>query len=128
MKARNRKERRKRTDRHHIWFCRHDYNKGWAKKLRTHWYCTVEIPKDTLHRMIHHGMVQVPVPSAIAIQNALQQLQMLEKNGAIHPYDNAERRLYVLMALFECICPDTHAALKKQYLMVCKFYHSNPRA
>lgn len=118
----------KRKDRHHIWYYHHDYNKGWAKALRTHWYCTVEIPKDTLHKRIHRDVPMVPVPSTQVIQGALFQLQMLEKLGAIHPYDNIERRLYVLMALFECVCPDTHAALKKQYLTVCKFYRSCPKA
>lgn len=127
-KKRNREPKTaKPRDRHHIWYCRHDYNKGWAKALRTYWYCTVEIPKDTLHRRIHRDVSGVPVPSVQAIQGALFQLKMLEKFGAIHPYDNIEKRLYVLMALFECACPDTYNALKAQYLTVCKFYRSCPK-
>ena len=109
-------------DKHHIFYCRHDYNKGWAKTLRTHWYCTVEIPKNTLHRRIHHEVERVPVPAAVNVQGALFQLNLLEKFGAIHPYDNIERRLMVLMAVFDCCEPETHKALKKQYDIVRKFY------
>lgn len=113
-------------DKHHIFFCRHDYAKGWAKTLRTHWYCTVEIPKDTLHKRLHREVDRVPVPSACNVQSALYQLDLLEKFGAIHRYDNIERRLMVLMALFNCCEPKTHTALKKQYDIVRKFYKKTP--
>lgn len=115
-----------RKDKHHIFYCRHDYNKGWAKTLRTHWYSTVEVPKDTLHRELHHELERVPVPKALNIQGALFQLNLLEKFGAIHRYDNIERRLMVLMALFDCCEPETYNALKKQYDIVRKFYKKTP--
>ena len=113
-------------DNHHIFYCRHDYAKGWAKVLRTHWYCLVEIPKDTLHKRLHLELERVPVPSACNIQSALVQLDLLEKFGAIHSYDDIERRLMVLMALFDCAEPKTHKALKKQYDIVRKFYKKAP--
>lgn len=113
-------------DRHHIFYCRHDYAKGWAKTLRTHWYCTMEIPRDTLHQKIHRELGRVPVPAAYNIQGALFQLSLLEKFKAIHRYDNIERRLMVLMALFECVEPETYKALKKQYDIVRKFYKKAP--
>ena len=113
-------------DKHHLFYCRHDYIKGWAKTLRSHWYCTVEIPRDTLHKKIHHELERVPIPAAHNVQDALFQLNLLEKFGAIHSYDNIERRLMVLMALFECCEPETHKALKTQYDIVRKFYKKSP--
>ena len=115
-----------RKDKHHIFYCRREYAKGWAKTLRTHWYCTVEIPRDTLHQKIHRELGRVPVPRAVNVQGALLQLDLLEKFGAIHRYDNIERRLMVLMAVFDCCEPATHEALKKQYDVVRKFYKKTP--
>lgn len=114
-------------DTHHIFWCRKDYQKGWAKRLRDHWYCRVEIPMNTLHHRIHEEIPQVPTPRVINIKDALSQLEMLEKYNAIHPYDNIEKRLYVLMALFDCCEPGTHAALKQQYDIVRKHFYRNPR-
>lgn len=113
-------------DKHHIFFCRREYGKGWAKALRTHWYCTVEIPKDTLHKEIHGGVSCVPAPAPTNIQSALFQLDTLEKFGTIHRCDDIERRLKVLMALFDCCEPETHEALEKQYSIVRKFYKKPP--
>ena len=113
-------------DKHHIFYCRHDYNKGWAKTLRAHWYCTVEIPRDTLHKRLHRELERVPVPTACNIQSALFQLDLLKRAGAIHSYDNIERRLMVLMALFDCCEPKTYEALEKQYEIVRKFYKKTP--
>lgn len=114
-------------DTHHIFWCRKDYQKGWAKRLRDHWYCRVDIPMNTLHHRIHEEIPQVPTPRVINIKDALSQLEMLEKYNAIHPYDNIEKRLYVLMALFDCCEPETHAALKQQYDIVRKHFYRNPR-
>lgn len=114
-------------DTHHIFWCRKDYQRGWAKKLRDHWYCRVDIPMNTLHHHIHEGVSRVPPPRAISIKDALYQLELLERHGAIHPYDNIEKRLYLLLALFDCCEPETYNALKKQYDIVRKHFHRNPR-
>lgn len=115
------------TDRHHILWYRRDYGKGWAKKIRDHWYCSVEIPRDTLHHQIHYEVAHIPVPRVISIKSALQQLDLLEKFGGISKNDNIEKRLMVLMALFDCAEPATHSALKRQYKIACKFYNHDPR-
>lgn len=115
------------TDRHHLLWYRKNYSKGWAKRLRDHWYCSVEIPRDTLHKEIHHKIAHIPVPRVISIKSALEQLNLLEKFGGISKDDNIEKRLQVLLALFDCAEPSTHAALKAQYDIVCKFYHHSPR-
>ncbi len=113
----------KKTDRHHILWYRKEYSKGWAKRLRDHWYLRIEIPRDTLHRQIHYEVAHIPVPRVISIKNAIEQLTLLEKFGGITRKDNLEKRLLVLLALFDCAEPATHNALKKQYDIVCKFYN-----
>lgn len=130
MSKRTKKKTRKSPlykDRHHILWPQHDWNRGYAKVLRNHWYMSIPIPMNTLHRKIHHEIVRIPVPKGINAKCALFQLEMLDKHGALHPYDNIERRLMVIMALFECCEPETFNALKKQRDIVRKFYHSSPR-
>lgn len=117
----------KSTDRHHLLWYREDYSKGWAKRLRDHWYCSVDIPRDTLHKEIHDEITHIPVPRVVNIKTALQQLSLLEKFGGISKDDCVKKRLIVLLALFEYVEPYTYAALKTQYDIVCKFYHPNPR-
>lgn len=109
-------------DTHHILWYKRDYSKGWAKRLRDHWYCRVDIPRDTLHREIHHQVEHVPVPRVQNIKDALFQLDLLERFGGISPDDPIEKRLKVLMALFDCCEPATHKALKKQ-LDICNSLH-----
>lgn len=116
----------KETDRHHILWYKRDYNKGWAKRIRDHWYCSVQIPRDTLHRQIHNEVAHIPVPRVINIKSALEQLSLLEKFGGITPNDDIEKRVAVLMAVFDYCEPKTHEALKKQYEIVCKFYKKTP--
>lgn len=113
----------KATDRHHLLWYKKDYSKGWAKRIRDHWYCSVEIPRDTLHRQIHYEIAHIPVPRAASIKNALFHLQLLENYDGIKPSDDIERRLMILCALFDCIEPKTYEALKKQYDLVCEFYN-----
>ena len=132
MKKKKRRRSMKRTstrykDTHHIFWCRKDYQVGWKKRLRDHWYCRVEIPMNTLHHKLHQEIPQVPTPNVQNIKDALFQLNMLEKYNAIHPYDTIEKRLIVLMALFECCEPETYAALKAQYEIVRKHFSRSPR-
>ena len=111
----------KQTDRHHIFWYKKAYSKGWAKMLRDYWYCTVEIPRSTLHRSIHYEVAHIPVPRTISIKSALEQLTLLEKFGAIHRNDDIERRIVVLHALFDCSEQRTADALKKQLEIVRGF-------
>ena len=113
----------KQTDRHHIFWYKKAYSRGWAKILRDHWYCTAEIPRDTLHRLIHYEVAHIPVPKVVNIKSALEQLALLEKFGAIHRSDNIERRIVVLHALFDCSDQRTADALKQQLEIVREFYN-----
>lgn len=110
------------TDKHHLFYYRKDYSIGWAKKLRNHWYCSLIIPKNTLHRYIHHNTKNIPVPRAPNIKSAIDQLELLESFGGISPNDSIQKRLLVLMALFDYCEPNTYEALKSQYESVCEYY------
>ena len=99
---------------------------GLKGSLRLHWYCRVYIPRDTLHRQIHDEVRCVPVPKDISIKSALFQLEMLEKTGAIDDKDSIEKRLKVLIALFECSDDPTADALKQQLEIVQRFYNEPP--
>lgn len=111
----------KRTDRHHLFWYKREYSKGWLKRLRDYWYCSLEIPRDTLHRRIHYEVSHVPVPRISSVKSAFEQLTMLEKHGAISRDDDIEKRLKVLLALFDCMEPETTKALEKQLKVVREF-------
>lgn len=108
-------------DSHHIFYTKISWNSVTANRLRSHWYCIVEIPKGTLHHKIHEAVRYIPVPRDIAIMEALEQLTILEDYGAIRPDDPIEKRLSVLVNLFDGTDKPTADALKKQYDVVCEF-------
>lgn len=76
----------------------------------------------SLHRKIHHEVLSIPVPRGVSCKTAFHQLQVLERYNAIHTYDNIEKRLTILMALFECVEPRTYEALKHQRAIVRKHF------
>lgn len=109
-------------DRHHIFFQKRFYG-GTLSEFRKYPYCVVLIPKNTLHHQIHSEVPNVPVPKVANAKNALAQLRTLYRYGAISDDDSIERRLVVLIALFECIEQPTADALKRQLDIVRKFYN-----
>lgn len=110
-------------DIHHLLWTRKSWKSGYIRELRMHWYCRILIPRDTLHKEIHHYIGSIPVPRNISAKSALEQLRYLEKYGGISPDDPIEKRLKVLIALFECIEDCTAEALKIQLRIVNKFYN-----
>lgn len=109
------------NDRHHILFIRREWNRGWASQLRLYPYCIVDIPRDTLHRQIHGHLAYIPVPRGNSAQEALKHLRYLQEYGAIGPNDTIEKRLRVLIALFDCTEQPTADALRKQLEIVQEF-------
>lgn len=107
---------------HHLLWYKKSYSRGWAKLLRDHHYCKVKLP-EPLHELIHHEVPFVPVPRASSIQDALRQLEVLEDYGALN--GGVRERLWVLMALFDCIEPKTYDALKTQYDLITAYEKTN---
>ena len=108
-------------DTHHIFFTKLSWDEPYAHKLRTHWYCIVEIPKKTWHHAIHEKVRYVPVPKKGSILTALGELTLLEDYGAIRPDDPIEKRLKLLANLFAGTDKPTADALEKQLEVVNSF-------
>ena len=106
---------------HHLLWQRRKWDRASLKVLRSHPYCIVEIPANTLHRRIHENLRQIPPPSQENAKRVLWHLDYLEKRGGIKPNDPVEKRLKVLIALFDCSEQPTADALRKQLEIVCEF-------
>ena len=110
------------NDTHHLLYQRRNWRNEALTALRDYWYCKAEIPKNTLHRRIHGLVSDVPAPKATNAKSALEQLRTLERYQVIHEEDSIERKLEVLIALFDCAEQATADALRKQLDIVHKFY------
>lgn len=114
-------------DVHHLCYYKKDWRKSFgASKLREFWYCRMPIPKDTLHRRIHTLVPYVPVPKSVNALAALEQLRSLERYDAIHDTDPIERRLMLLIALFDCVEQPTADAFRAQLEIAREFYIKKP--
>lgn len=118
---------KQKLDRHHLLWCRKDWNTGYAHALREHWYLRMTIPKSALHVPIHESVPNIPVPTSSSAKEAYAQLTLLETYGAIHKSDPIEKRLKLLIALFDCQEPETAEALKKQLRVVQEYNKKAPR-
>lgn len=109
-------------DRHHLFWMRNEWNKGELEKLRLYPYCIIEMDRDTIHRYLHNHLACIPTPKECSIERVLFQIKCLEYYGAIGPDDPIEKRLSVLIALFECSEQPTADALREQLRLVREFY------
>ena len=71
-----------------------------------------------MHRKIHENINQIPPPSQENAGSVLWHLRYLERFGGISDKDPIEKRLKVLIALFDCSEQDTADALRKQLNIV----------
>ena len=108
-------------DCHHILWQKNKWTQGSIRRLRDHHYCKIYIPRNTLHYFIHQSMVEIPVPREMDAKAALWHLQYLEDKGGISDKDPFEKRLLVLIALFDCASQPTADALRKQLEIVREF-------
>lgn len=112
-----------RCNQHHLFYIQKSWNTKKLKRLRAYSYCIISIPV-ALHERIHAEVHEVPIPMESSIDSAIDQLDYLSRYRAIKPTDNIEKRLGVLVALFECIEPETAEALKQQLKIVREFYRA----
>lgn len=108
-------------DCHHILWKKNKWNQGSLRQLRDHYYCKIYIPRNTLHYYIHQSMAEIPVPEEVDAKTVLWHLDYLEKYDAISEKDTFEKRLLVLIALFDCSSQPTADALRKQLDLVREF-------
>ena len=116
----------KAEDRHHLCYMGKRWKHGYCKALRNHWYMIIKIPKNTLHSYIHHCLQNIPPPKDNGAKEAYATLFTLERMGEIRETDSIERRLTLLIALFNLSDPLTADAFKKQLSIVRQFYSKPP--
>lgn len=114
------------NDTHHLCYQRKNWHNGIVTEFRDYWYCRIDIPKNTLHRMIHRRVDNVPAPKPTNAKNALEQLRKLELYGAIHEGDSIETRLEILAALFDCVEQPTADAFRRQLQVVREYNKKAP--
>lgn len=81
----------------------------------------IKVPRNTLHARLHHEIMWVPPPSGKNAKEAFEQLVMLERFGALHKEDSIEKRLGLLIALFDYAEPKTTEAFRNQLRVVKEF-------
>lgn len=113
-------------DRHHIFWIRKEWSKGELNKLRLHPYCIVSLRRDTIHIFLHTHLAYIPTPRPLIVKEVLHHLKYLEDYGAISLDDPIEKRLRVLIALFDCVEQPTADALREQLRLVYEFKKAPP--
>ena len=108
-------------DRHHILYQRVNWSRGALTILRQYHYCKVYIPRD-LHDRIHENVRNIAPPRLVNVIDALKQLHSLEMYDSINELDDFEKRLKVLIFLFDSIEPETVECLKRQLEIVREYY------
>ena len=111
---------------HHLCFIRRRWGNGYARAVRQFHYCQVELEKDRLHKYIHEQMSEVPIPRDIAAKNVYEQLILLDRQGVLHDNDPIEKRLMLLIALFDCIAQPTADGFRHQLEIVLSYKNRPP--
>ena len=106
----------KKLNTHHLLYCRRNWSKGWAAKLRSHPYAKVEIDTE-VHDKIHQFIFTVPVPSEDECRLAYELLEAELSLGLIHMEDSPAERILFFLCQF-AFDKKTHAALNMQLELV----------
>lgn len=109
-----------RTTTIHLLWIKSKWSRGYIKALRNHAWMKVLIPRDTLHKEIHHQIRSIPLPEKEDAKRVFELLTRLEASGELDMNAGIEERLEFLVA--NITTPDTVAALKKQLEIVRQFY------
>lgn len=84
------------------------------------------IPRASLHQQIHEWVSDIPAPREVSAREALKNLRLLEEYGAISETDPIEKRLLVLIALFDSIEQPTADGFRKQLYVVREYLKKPP--
>lgn len=85
----------------------------------------IPLPKNTLHRFIHANLYAIPVPDNVSAKVAYEQLLTLDRFGVLHEDDPIQKRLQLLIALFDCVAQPTADGFRKQ-LDIINGYDKKP--
>ena len=93
----------------------------WAAKLRQCQWCIVVIDFG-LHSYITLKSPPVPIPPDGVIEQVLYKLGRFVRHGSLSKETSLERRLEILVYLFEVAAPATAKALRVQLDAVWEYY------
>ena len=111
------------TNCHHCLWIGKKWNAGhYSRMLRNYWYFKVYIPANTIHKLIHQEMVEIPVPSEDVCRMVYYDILAMENRGEITPEDPIWERLQLLIDQIGDNCPTTTYALSKQVQILKEFY------
>lgn len=115
-----REQKTRKEDNHHLCWQRRFWNKGWARALRNHPYCQAIIPRDTLHKRIHHVIGTIPVPDGKDARNVYELLIWLENHERLNCEDDILQKLDFLIE--HLTTEATVKALENQRQVIIDFY------
>lgn len=104
----------------HLLWIKKRWSKGYAKALRNHAWMKVLIPRDTLHKEIHHQIRTVPLPTKEDTKQMFDLLVRLEASGELDMNAGILERLDFLIE--HLTTPETVAVLCKERGIVRQFY------
>ena len=111
---------RRAEDAHHLLWVKRNWGQGYCKALRNHAWLKVYIPRDTLHRQIHHEIATIPLAKTEDAKRVFELLVRLEAKGELDSTASIEERLDFLIEHLQTQA--TVKALIKQREIVRKFY------
>lgn len=113
------------TDAHHLLFFRRLWIQGhYQRLLREHWYCKVDIPRNTLHKAIHTMFPSgIPVPDSITARRVYETLLYYEDKKIIRKSDSPAIRSGILAYIFRNEDLEVYNALKEQYDLINGYYN-----
>ena len=116
-------------NKHHILYCRKTWDKGYAKKLRDHWYLHALVPAKGLHEKIHKCLNSVPIPPHHCLVEAYKKIMELEREGGLYRRENTLVARINLLLMLWAKYPEakaTCAALKVQKAIAEDYYRTHP--
>lgn len=113
-------------DTHHLCFPKAKWCTGYCKAIRCHWYFNVVIPRKTMHMALHREVKEVPTPRGKSAEYALNQVIALEREKRISLDDPVEKRLELLILLFDRHDKPTADAFRKELEIVHRFDQKAP--
>lgn len=119
--SKSKKPQRRDSDVHHLCFPRKKWSNGYAKAIRNYWYFMVLIPRRTLHANIHKELRSIPCPSGQSAAMAYDHIRLMDKYGALSLDDPIEKRLNLLIGVFDCIEQPTANALRRELEIIRKY-------
>ena len=112
---------------HHILWPKRNWKKGYAKKLRDHYYMKY-LMNQWVHENLHANLTIITVPNGSACRKAYEKLCEMYRRGEISEYDKVERRIDVLIGILEKEnCSITICELRQQKEVARVLYSVRPR-